>query len=140
MLTLGSRFKARLQRPSIFCFFQISLKLCDFFMFLSGFSRSRNSFSRSPSFNKHLPFTLFAWSGSHRHTSLQNPLPEATAVVSRNLHRSASRQQPLDHAVVAICASLLVAGPLVPDTQTSSIAMRKWHQAFWHINESLCNL
>ena len=93
-----------------FFFFQVSLKLCDFFMFLSGFSRSRNSFSRSPSFNKHLRFTLFAWSGSHRHTSLQNPLPEATAVVSRNLHRSASRQQPLDHAVVAILRCIVQRG------------------------------
>ena len=74
----GQQIQSSTPSPSKCVFFQISLKLCDFFMFLSGFSRSRNSFSRSPTFNKHLRFalfTLFAWSGSHRHTSLQNPFP-----------------------------------------------------------------
>ena len=55
-------------------------------MFLSGFARSRNSFSWSPTFNKHVRFTLFASSGSHRHTSLQNPLPEATAFILHCIH------------------------------------------------------
>ena len=31
-------------------------------------------------------FTLFASSGSHRHTSLQNPLPEATAIIFHCIH------------------------------------------------------
>ena len=68
MLTVGSRFKARLQVRQKCVFFQISLELCGFFMFFSGFSRSRKSFSRSPTFNNH------ARSRSHRHTTLQNPL------------------------------------------------------------------
>ena len=48
------------------------------------FSRSRNSFSRSPTFNNHARFTLFASSGSHRHTSLQ--IPEATAIIFHCIH------------------------------------------------------
>ena len=55
-------------------------------MFLSGFSRSRNSFSRSPAFSKHVRFTLFASSGSHRHTSLENPVPKAMAVIFHCIH------------------------------------------------------
>ena len=107
MLTLGKQIQSSTPSASKCFIFQISLKLCGFFMFLSGFSRSRNSFSRSPTFNKHVRFTLFASSGSHRHTSLQNPLPEATAIIFHSLHRSAGRQQPLDHAVVAfVCCTV----------------------------------
>ena len=101
----GQQIQSSTPSPSKCVFFQVSLKLCDFFMFLSGFSRSKNSFSRSPTFNKQLRFalfTLFAWSGSHRHTSLENPLPEATAKIFHCIHRSAGRQQALDHGVVAV--------------------------------------
>ena len=101
----GQQIRSSTPSPSKCVFFQVSLKLCGFFMFLSGFSRSRNSFSRSPTFNKQLRFalfTLFARSGSHRHTSLQNPLPEAMAIIFHCIHRSAGRQQPLDHCVVAV--------------------------------------
>ena len=51
--------------PSNCFFFQISLKLCGFFMFLSRFWRTRNSFRQSPTFNNHVRFTLFASSSSH---------------------------------------------------------------------------
>ena len=82
----GQRIHSSTPRPSKCVFFQVSLKLCGFFMFLSGFSRTWNSFSRSPTFNKHVRFTLFASSGSHRHTSLQNPLPEAMAIILHCIH------------------------------------------------------
>ena len=82
----GQRIQSSTPRPSKCVFFRISLELCAFFMSLSGFSRSRNSFSRSPTFNKHVRFTLFASSGSHRHTSLQNPLPKAMAVNFHCIH------------------------------------------------------
>ena len=98
----GQQIQSSTPSPSKCVFFRISLKLCAFLMFLSGFSRSRNSFSRSPTFNKHVRFTLFASSGSHRHTSLQNPLPEAMAIIFHCIHRSAGRQQALDHGVVAV--------------------------------------
>ena len=82
----GQRIHSSTPRPSKCVFFQVSLKFCGFFMFLSGFSRTWNSFSRSPTFNKHVRFTLFASSGSHRHTSLQNPLPEAMAIILLCIH------------------------------------------------------
>ena len=136
----GQQIQSSTPSPSECFFFQISLKLCDFFMFLSGFSRSRNSFSRSPTFNKHVRFTSiyivcivratatppfripfprpwpsFSTASTSFPSSFHLPilairnflprkktLPEATTISGRGLHRSAGRQQPLDHGVVAI--------------------------------------
>ena len=73
----GQQIQSSTPSPSKYFFFQISLELCAFFMFLSGFSRHMYDLHQS---------TLFASSGSHRHTSLQNPLPEATAIIFHCIH------------------------------------------------------
>ena len=67
MLTLGSRFKARLQVP------QNVISSCFFLVFQEA---EIHSPGLRPSISMYdVRCTVFASSGSHRHTSLQNPLP-----------------------------------------------------------------
>ena len=139
MLTLGSRFKARLQvRQNVFSskfLWNFVISSCFFLVFQEARIHSAGLQPSISMYDLHR-FTLFASSGSHPHTSLQNPLPrpwpsfstastsfpssfhlpilairnflpeespsEAAAIIGRGLHRGAGRQQPLDHAVVAV--------------------------------------
>ena len=86
MLTLGSRFKARLQvRQNIFSsrfLWNFAISLCFFLVFQEA---EIHSAGLQPSISMY-DFTLFASSGSHRHTSLQNPLPEAMAIIFHCIH------------------------------------------------------
>ena len=142
----GQQIQSSTPSPSKYFFFQISLELCGFFMFLSGFSRSRNSFSRSPTFNKHVRFTLFtlfASSGSHRHTSLQNPLPEAMAIILHCIHFLPiliSPSHPCHSQLPPPKISLPRPRPVLFAASTAApAASSRWTTASWPCSAAQCS-
>ena len=146
MLTVGSRFKARLQVPqNVFSsrfLWNFAISLCFFLVFQEAEIHSAGLRPSISMYDLH-QFTLFASSGSHRHTSLQNPLPEAMAIIFHRIHFLPiliSPSHPCHSQLPPRRISLPRPRPLLVAASTAApAASSRWTTASWPFCAARCS-